>query len=87
MVQKLLQHHITVTYFKGPKGAHFPSQGEAAPCPSPKSVTASLPVKERHGLSSNQRPHQILGKYRSLSHQCTTPNRRLIPGKPIVAAA
>ena len=43
IVQKLLQHHITVTSLKGPKGptlGHFPSQGAAAPCPSPKSATA-----------------------------------------------
>jgi len=39
IVQKLLQHHITITYSKGPKGARFPSQGAAAPYPSPKSAT------------------------------------------------
>jgi len=38
IAEKLLQRHITVTYSKGPKGAHFPSQGAAAllrPLPLP----------------------------------------------------
>jgi len=38
-VQKLLQHDITVTYSKGPKGAHFgplsEPGGAAAPLPLP----------------------------------------------------
>jgi len=37
IVQKLLQHYITVTYSKGPKGANFPIRGGEGGPPLPLS--------------------------------------------------
>ena len=53
IVQKLPQHHITVTYSKGPKGAHFgplsePGGGAAAPPAPPLNPPLNMLLRQRN---------------------------------------